>query len=274
MLFRSQVDGTAIIVPALLGPPDEHLAWLLRTKCGPESVVSGPVAARLGGWDIPGEEQIVVIPLHRRCSVTGVRILQRECANVLLRDELPLAHPLDAWADTLTSVTWRRSCELVDDALQQRLIDRTIMRQLVAARAGRGRRGATRLRLMLQRVETGARSEAEQRMSRLLRRSMTGKWIANHPIYDDLGRILAEIDFALPELKIAIEVDGRAHHVGHRSFERDRARQNLLVLRGWLVLRFTWEQITNDPAGVIAAIRAAVLHRSSGTSGPSRATSA
>jgi very-short-patch-repair endonuclease len=81
-----------------------------------------------------------------------------------------------------------------------------------------------------------------------------GNWIANYAVRDDSGRILAEIDFAHLELKIAIEVDGRAFHSDGRSFERDRERQNMLALRGWLVLRFTWDRLVNDPEGVIAEV--------------------
>ncbi|MEK9736460.1 MAG: DUF559 domain-containing protein, partial [Candidatus Nanopelagicales bacterium] len=86
-------------------------------------------------------------------------------------------------------------------------------------------------------------------------------WTSNFPVYDDDGRVAAEIDFAHEGLRIAIEVDGRAFHSDRQSFERDRARQNLLVLHGWLILRFTWEQITERPDEVIAAVHAAVAQR-------------
>ncbi|MGI9196345.1 MAG: endonuclease domain-containing protein [Candidatus Nanopelagicales bacterium] len=95
----------------------------------------------------------------------------------------------------------------------------------------------------------------------LLKRTRTGPWIANYPLRNEVGDVVAEIDFALKELRIAIEVDGRAFHSDRSSFERDRRRQNLLVLGGWCVLRFTWEQITRDPEAVIACIVAAVAQR-------------
>lgn len=97
-------------------------------------------------------------------------------------------------------------------------------------------------------------------MGRLLQR--TGlHWAPNHAVRGESGQILAEIDFASPELKIAIEVDGRAFHSDRRSFEQDRARQNKLVIRGWVVLRFTWERIVNDPDGVVAEILAVIESR-------------
>jgi len=103
-------------------------------------------------------------------------------------------------------------------------------------------------------------------MARLLRRSGTGPWTPNRPVRDASARVIAEIDFALEDLRIAIEVDGRAFHSDRRSFERDRERQNLLSLDGWLILRFTWEQITERPQEVIAAVRTAVAQRAAAAS--------
>lgn len=91
----------------------------------------------------------------------------------------------------------------------------------------------------------------------LLLTGAPGHWIANYPILGEHGQVLAEIDFADPLLKIAIEVDGRAFHSDRQSFERDRERQNMLVVLGWVVLRFTWERIVNDPEGVLAEIATA-----------------
>ena len=41
-------------------------------------------------------------------------------------------------------------------------------------------------------------------------------------------------------MRLVIEIDGREYHIGKEVFESDRWRQNLLVLDGWRVLRFTW----------------------------------
>jgi len=72
-----------------------------------------------------------------------------------------------------------------------------------------------------------------------------------------LRSVLRRIDPALAPP----ESDGFAHH-GHReAFERDRFRQNLLVLAGWRVLRFTWRQICTDPDGVAEQVAAALAVR-------------
>lgn len=63
------------------------------------------------------------------------------------------------------------------------------------------------------------------------------------------------VDIALPALRIAIECDGWTHHGKHRQAHRtDRERQNLLVLHGWRVLRFTTSQIQHDEVGILESI--------------------
>jgi very-short-patch-repair endonuclease len=58
-------------------------------------------------------------------------------------------------------------------------------------------------------------------------------------------------------------VDGFAFHTTPEQFEGDRQRQNRLVAAGWTVLRFTWRDLTNRPAHVLATIQEVVTTLSS-----------
>ena len=65
-------------------------------------------------------------------------------------------------------------------------------------------------------------------------------------------------DFAYSWARVIVEVDGRRWH-GHREqFDRDRRRDNAAQIAGWIVLRFTWEQVVHRPEYVLETIRAAV----------------
>lgn len=65
------------------------------------------------------------------------------------------------------------------------------------------------------------------------------------------------LDVALPEARIALEVDGFRHHGKHlEDFRRDRVRQNLLVISGWRVLRFAAGDIRKDLASCLDSIQA------------------
>jgi very-short-patch-repair endonuclease len=52
-----------------------------------------------------------------------------------------------------------------------------------------------------------------------------------------------------------IELDGGDSHVRKDVFEEDSARQNELILQGWTILRFTWDDVTKRPGYVAATIR-------------------
>ena len=62
------------------------------------------------------------------------------------------------------------------------------------------------------------------------------------------------MDFAYPQRRLAVELDGFESHGQRDAFDRDRARQNQLVLLGWTVLRFTWADVTERPETVAAAL--------------------
>ena len=74
------------------------------------------------------------------------------------------------------------------------------------------------------------------------------------------GRLLGRVDFAWLEQRLVVETDGFAFHADRTSYRSDRRRTNALVLDGWQVLRFTWEDVVHRPDAVVAAVRLALLH--------------
>ena len=99
------------------------------------------------------------------------------------------------------------------------------------------------------------RSELERRMLRLIERARLPAPRCQYAV----GPYTA--DFAWPEHRVIAETDGYAAH-GHRhAFERDRARDAWLSAQGYVVVRFTWRQLRDEPAVVVARL-AAVLARS------------
>jgi Protein of unknown function (DUF559)/Transcriptional regulator, AbiEi antitoxin len=66
------------------------------------------------------------------------------------------------------------------------------------------------------------------------------------------------LDFAYPEHKVLIEVDGRRFHAARRRQKNDMRRDNVMNVRGWTVLRFTWEDVVTEPEYVIAMVRQAL----------------
>jgi very-short-patch-repair endonuclease len=91
-------------------------------------------------------------------------------------------------------------------------------------------------------------------MARLLRDHGLPPGVFHH----DIPGTPFEVDFAYPDLLLAIEVDGYDPHGTRQAFDTDRARQNRLVLAGWTVIRFTWTQVVRQPGRVAADVRTAL----------------
>ena len=77
-------------------------------------------------------------------------------------------------------------------------------------------------------------------------------------IEDQAGNFVARVDFAYPELKIAIECDSKKHHFGRGDWERDVERQSRLSALGWLVIHVSWYMLVSRPDELEALIRSAL----------------
>ena len=189
--------------------------------------------------------------LHRTTDLlprdtTSVRGLR--CTNAT-RTCIDLGARLDA--DALEA--------LVHTAIRLRLThpDHLITRFLQIAR--RGRAGCATTRQVLQRIDPTlepAESDLETLLIQVLRRFGVPLPVRQFPVLVD-GRKF-RLDFAYPDLMVAIESDGFAVHGDRSSFEHDRERQNRLVLQGWRILRFTWRQICGRPEWVARQVQAAI----------------
>jgi very-short-patch-repair endonuclease len=102
----------------------------------------------------------------------------------------------------------------------------------------------------------------EPRMARLLRKHGLPPAVFQHRVYRD-GRHVGRIDFAWPDLKIAIEVDGWEKRATPERMSGDHERQAELAGLGWVVVRFTWEQVVRRPAWVAEQLRAVRCARAS-----------
>jgi very-short-patch-repair endonuclease len=233
----------------------ETLDWAGLLAGGPGATLGGPSAARRLGLEVPLTGACVVVPPHRHVSVPGVRVVRDtvDDADVLLLDGALVTNAPRTVLDCLRLLPERRALAYLDRALQRGWIDAADLSRRVQPSCGR--RGAPRLARLVRLSAGGARSDAERRLVRLLRRCGLAGWIAD---VDVPG--VGVVDLAFPAARLAIEVDGLAWHSGRERFQRDRTKQNLLVRRGWTVLRFTWTDLAERPDEVVALVRQTLAH--------------
>lgn len=96
-------------------------------------------------------------------------------------------------------------------------------------------------------------SGGERKLLALLREHRITGWVANAELV--VGGQTCFPDVLFEEAKLVLEFDGYGVHSKAEVFERDRQRQNLLVIGGYSVLRYTWKQLTSNPQGLIAQVR-------------------
>jgi very-short-patch-repair endonuclease len=132
----------------------------------------------------------------------------------------------------------------------------TIERRLVSL-GGSGRAGARRLRrLLAQRDEAPAGSRLEVRVWRLLRGAGL-RPVRQYAVRCEGRRF--RLDFAWPNLKVAVEAEGFVAHGGRVAHVADRRRLAALVAAGWSIVPVTWDDCTTEPAVFIERVRAALL---------------
>ncbi|MGO2749333.1 MAG: endonuclease domain-containing protein [Pseudoclavibacter sp.] len=115
--------------------------------------------------------------------------------------------------------------------------------------------GASRLRLALPQIREGVESPRETATRLALIDAGFPEPVVAHEVFQR-GRFLGRVDLAYPELRIAIEYDGK-HHWTEQQALKDIARINRIQQAGWLVIRVTRQQLSN-PAEFFAQVRAAM----------------
>lgn len=147
--------------------------------------------------------------------------------------------------------------EVVEQAAQDAIIrNLTTAPQLIALleRVGRrGRNGTAVLRAIVAQSLPDERlqSELERRLHVLIQRAALPAPVLQHPVPRPNGEPFL-LDFAWPDLMIAVEADGRRWHATKHDFERGLLRERQLRAGGWDVHHFGWSDVVEHPVDVVA----------------------
>lgn len=235
--------------------------WMAAVlAAGPGALLSHRSAAAL--WGLRGQTRARIDVMVRGSTGRLRGALDIHDGNGLIacdateRDAIPCTTLARTLLD-LAAVVDRRSLErAIDAAEEQREFDLTEVDRLLVR--SRGRRGVRRLAAALEAYAgpTTTRSEAEERLLRLieaagLARPRVNDWI---PLENGTGY---RPDFLWPERRLIVEVDGRSHHARRAAFRHDRRRDRRLALAGYETRRYdAGELFESGGARVIAELRA------------------
>lgn len=235
----------------LLGPiqPDRAMEMAAVLAGGPTAILSHTSAVPVWGL----REGRVSGPVHvsvpgggrsRRPGIRFHRVRELADDERAVVDGIPITSPGRTLVDVAGMLGSREIGLAVAVAEREGLIGSDELASL--SERYRGRPGVSVLTALVRERADFTRSEAERRCLEMLRAGGLPRPHTN------VAMGPYELDLFWPEERVAIEVDGRAHHSSTPRFEGDRRKDLWLRARGIEVIRLTWRQIAHD------AIRTAV----------------
>jgi very-short-patch-repair endonuclease len=218
----------------------------------PDAVLTGAAAAHVSFWPGLAFKTVTCAVRCQRVPQPGYRFVRRTIPAELLIERAGLRYTAPAL--TALDVCDSVGGDAIDHVLRTRQATLPQLHQameLTAARVG----NPTRRQLLLD-SRNEPWSAAERLLHRLLRSACITGWKANETVL--VAGLTFCPDALFRRLRLILEVDGRQFHSDPEVFEADRWRQNLLILDGWCILRFTYAMLRERPAEVIEMIRSAL----------------
>jgi very-short-patch-repair endonuclease len=244
--------------------PEQRIAAALAAV-GERAIASHRSAAHLHGVPRPDTDPVDVIVLGRRRSIAldGVVIHEQTDRRRLTPQRhqgLPCTNILRTLVD-LGAVDADAVHGAVGHAITTKLADLGAIQTTVIEHSRQGRGGVVALRTAVADWAIDAKpadSVLEIAMSHLIRRYRLPP-VTFHPVIEGY-----ELDFVVDGTPVLLECDGWASHgLNKTQFERDRARDAELTAKGWIVVHFTYRQITMEPKATADRFREAIARWSS-----------
>lgn len=229
--------------------------------CGPCAFASHRSAVTVWGFADDLFAPAVTVPAGTRRQHDGIDVHETHVIERCGHGGFMVTTPMRTLLDAAGCVGEDRVVRMLDDALRRRLVHLEAMATYLDRPEHRSRPGSQTLRRMVaaRTPERPIASDAETVLFEILRDAGLPLPVPQFPIDTRRGR--KYIDFAYPDAKLAIEVDGWEVHGTRAAFENDRARQNEIEVIGYHVLRFTWTQVTSRPVEVALTVGPALGFR-------------
>ncbi len=223
----------------------------------PDAVISHRLAGNL--WGFPIDHRGIGTATLRRQQGGSARGLEAVRRDLPARDvgrlgALPVTTEPRTGVDLLAALPWDEARDLWAWLSTRHRLALSDLEMAVRQRATM--LGTPQLRRLVRVSRTGSLSAAEDLLHQLLRSAGLTGWAANVTITAAGRAVVPDVVFAGE--RVVVEVDGFDSHSGRAAFQTDRTRQNALVSAGYVVLRFTWTDLTQRAAYVIDTIRRAL----------------
>jgi hypothetical protein len=244
-------------------PTDRHTVMATTLSAGPDAVATAQTGLALHGLRGFGllPARVVVARRPPRWALDGVTetsLLPPSHRTVV--DGIPTATAARALFDLGATVRPLRLARITDTALAARLTTPADIQAVLDDLAISGRAGTRALRAILAERPEGfvpTTSELEGRFVELVDRAGLEPPARQVHLGGGLGWI-GRVDFVWRDRSVIVETDGGEHHASISDREEDERRDRALEAAGWVVLRFSWIDVTRRPTSVIRTLRHAL----------------
>jgi hypothetical protein len=217
-------------------------------------VASHDTAGQL--WSLATDRALHGISRTRRVDSITIHRLALSEPDVISVRGVRVTTPGRTLADLLCWLAPIEAAPFVTDGLRRGVL--TIADIDLAAERARGRWGAWMARYLARSCAGNPHSFLEWSAQHVIRGLGPG-WEFNVAIHDQAG-LVGIVDALHRPTMTVVEFDGRAFH-GDDRFQRDRTRDQRLVALGFLVIRFTHEDVERRPREFEDRVRRAVYMR-------------
>lgn len=231
------------------------------------AVASHESAARLHGLDgLDPRRWAVTVPVRRSNRFLGVTVHQSTDLTPEQTTEvlgIPVTDPIRTILDLAAVLTANLLAPILDQTVRKGLTMYEDIADRLEAIARKGKPGVRKLRKLLE-VRLGGSfvsdSTLETGLLGLLRDG--GLPLPRTQFRPDwLKQMNGRVDLSYVEEQVVVEGDSQRWHGTPEAFQADRVRDNLAQLAGWIILRFTWEDITKRRDYVVDTVRQALSVR-------------
>ena len=245
----------------LAGSPVTWQQRIMAATLAAGGVASHRAAAYLHGLEGIEPRLEVTVGRARAPKPRGLLVHRIDLtrADVEVRDGIPRTRPPATILGLAAVVAPAMLERALDDALVRGLVSCEQLQRRLDAGSHHGRNGVSALAALLRAragVARRTQSEFERRLFALLRR--TGLPLPT-PQFEVVlpGDRRAFLDYAWPDLRLALEADSYRHHAGRLAWSRDHTRNRLVVSLGWRIVPVTWTDLVDAPDELIATLRRA-----------------
>jgi very-short-patch-repair endonuclease len=207
-------------------------------------------AAVAHGWPVKTPPPVPEVAVHPQRKIAkarraGVRLLWAE--PLAAEVAAGVTAPLRTVVDCARHLRFDEALAIVDSALRAGAVTRAQLDAVEVAGAGAVR---------VARVLAHADGRAANPFESVLRSFCLDAGLAVRPqVAVDMGSWVSHPDLVDVARRLVIEGDSHTFHTEPVAFAQDCERYNTLVLRGWRVVRFTWEHVMRQERYVRSVLR-------------------